>query len=249
MVKKIIKGFLRRLGYEIRSISAHRAPRGYLLYRYMKDDGSFDYERYRQIQTSGNRAKIEKVFATEKNIIFLSTYIRQTIGQPHLGICHGTRRGNEQEWFRQNLKCDVIGTEISDSATEFPHTIQWDFHETKPEWAGKVDFIYSNAFDHSYDPEKCLDAWISCLTSNALCILEHSRCHGPDSVNELDPFGSDLHLMPYLIAKWGKGRYGVREIIDAPQESLHTGLSSFIVIHRFAEISPGGPQGESPAGD
>ena len=26
------------------------------------------------------------------------------------------------------------------------------FPEVKPEWIGKADFIYSNSFDHSYDP-------------------------------------------------------------------------------------------------
>ena len=247
MIKKIVKGLLRQLGYEIRGIPAAHEPRGYLLYRYVKNDGSFDYDRYRQIQTAGNHAKIEKVFAIENNIIFLSNYIRETIGQPHLGICHGTRRGKEQEWFRQNLKCDVIGTEISDTATDFPHTIQWDFHETKPEWAGAVDFIYSNALDHSYDPEKCLDAWMSCLANNGLCILEHSRDHGTHTLTELDPFRADLYLMPYLIAKWGKGRYGIREILDAPEQTHNGAFSSFIVIQRFAgtssvELQAGGPE-------
>ncbi|MBK6621188.1 MAG: hypothetical protein IPG32_10020 [Saprospirales bacterium] len=51
------------------------------------------------------------------------------------------------------MNCEVIGTEISDSASKFSHTIEWDFHEVKPEWIGRADFIYSNSFDHSYDPE------------------------------------------------------------------------------------------------
>ena len=58
---------------------------------------------------------------------------------------YGLAVGNaiEQEWFRKYLDIDVIGTEISDTASEFPNTIEWDFHETKPEWLNSVDFIYS----------------------------------------------------------------------------------------------------------
>lgn len=234
MIKRIVKGLLHRLGYEIRNIKYQRPPRGYTLYRYVKDDGSFDYERYRQVQTAGNRAKIDKVFAEEGNIVFLSNYIKRTIGQPRFGICHGTRGGKEQEWFRQNLGCEVIGTEISETASDFPHTIQWDFHDVKPEWVGAVDFIYSNAFDHSYDPERSLDAWMSCLTSTGLCIIEHNPCHSARPPIELDPFGADLYLTPYLIAKWGKGRYGIREILDASEKTHNDKFSSFIVIQRFA---------------
>jgi hypothetical protein len=47
-----------------------------------------------------------------------------------------------------------MGTEISDTAGQFPYTIQWDFHKTKAEWIDATDFIYSNCFDHSYDPQK-----------------------------------------------------------------------------------------------
>lgn len=37
-----------------------------------------------------------------------------------------------------------------------------------------TDFVYSNSFDHSYDPEKCLNAWMSCLKKGGICILEHT---------------------------------------------------------------------------
>jgi hypothetical protein len=238
MIKRTIKGLLHWLGYEIRNIKYQRPPRGYTLYRYVKNDGTFDYDRYRRVQIAGNHAKIDKVFATESNIRFLSTYIEKIIGQPRFGICHGSRRGKEQEWFRKYLGCEVIGTEISDSATEFPHTIQMDFHETKTQWVGAVDFIYSNAFDHSYDPEKSLDAWMSCLTSRGLCIIEHSRSHRARPAIELDPFGADLYLMPYLIAKWGKGHYGILEIIDAPEGSGNEEFSSFIIIQRYEATHP-----------
>ena len=206
----------------------------FILHNYAKKDGSFDYEKYRQIQIAGNKRKLENVWVIEENIAYLSDYIKTMIGLPRFGICHGTRRGNEQVWFRKYLKdCEVIGTEISDTAENFPHTIQWDFHETKPEWIDSVDFIYSNSFDHSYNPEKCLNAWMSCVRKGGFCFIEHSSLDEPEGASLLDPFGADLLLMPYLITTWGKGKYGVREILTAPVKSVEVSFLSFIVIQRF----------------
>ena len=132
----------------------------YDLYEYFDSEGKFDYQQYKQIQIETNKSKLDQIWAKEENISFLSQYIKSKIGIPKLGICHGTRRGLEQQWFIDNLKCKVIGTEISDTAKQFKNTIQWDFHKVKDEWLDHVDFIYSNSLDHSYDPQKvfkCLD--------------------------------------------------------------------------------------------
>lgn len=246
MLKSVAKRLFRRLGYEVkrsdpgrdaseelirRRFPLERDTDGFVLHKYLKEDGSFDYERYRRAQTEGNRIKLEYVWAREENIAFLSDYIKRTTGQPRFGICHGTRRGKEQEWFRKYLGCEVIGTEISDTAEEFPHTLRWDFHEAKPEWIGAADFIYSNSLDHSYDPEKCLNVWMSCVRAGGLCIIEHSSGH--EGSSELDPFGAGLPLMPYLILKWGQGRYGIRELIEAPSKGIYVDYLYFIVVQKF----------------
>ena len=83
--------------------------------------------------------KIQETWATEENIQFLADYIRAEIGTPTFGICHGTRRGEEQTWFRKCLSCEVIGTEISDTAMIFPYCTM-DFHERIPEWSNRADF-------------------------------------------------------------------------------------------------------------
>jgi hypothetical protein len=201
---------------------------GYALHRYTRADGTFDYERYRSIQTEGNKQKLDWTFASEQNIDFLATYLRRRIPQIRFGLCHGTRRGLEQKWFAERLGCEVVGTEISDTAAAFPNTIQWDFHEVKPEWTGAVDFIYSNAFDHSYDPELCLNRWMSCLRPDGICVLEHSSSHAAATYSELDPFGADLSMMPFLIAKWAKGRYAVIDLLEAPH--VHGTSSHFICV-------------------
>jgi hypothetical protein len=219
MIKQLLKSSFSYLGYEIRKRQYQEDNPLFHVYKYSRPDGSFDYEEYRRIQTEGNRRKIEWVWAVEENIAFLADYIRRIVRAPALGICHGTRRGKEQEWFRKYLGCEVIGTEISDTAKQFPHTIQWDFHETKPEWIDAVDFIYSNSFDHSYDPQRCLNAWMSCLKKGGLCILEHSSDNSPAITSSLDPFRADLIVMPYLITTWGQGRYCVRQLIEAPHRN------------------------------
>jgi len=206
-----MKEFLERV------LSRFQPSRSMILYKYLNKDGSFDYERYRRVQIEGNHRKLENVWVAEENIAFLAEYLRPK--NPRFGICHGTRRGKEQEWFRKYLHCEVIGTEISDTALQFPHTIQWDFHDVKPEWLGAVDFIYSNSFDHSYDPAKCLTAWMSCIRPGGVCIIEHSNMHDTMGASELDPFGASINLMPYLVATWSRGTYAVREILDAPNDA------------------------------
>ncbi|PZQ43933.1 MAG: hypothetical protein DI551_11175 [Micavibrio aeruginosavorus] len=129
-----------------------------------------------------------------------------------------------------------MGTEISETAKDFPNTIQWDFHNVKPEWIGSVDFIYSNSFDHSYDPEKCLNAWMSCITPNGLCILEHSAEHAIKGASALDPFGAELMQMPYLITKWGNGAFGASEILKAPVTGHDAVDLYFIIVRKFPTI-------------
>ena len=132
-MKRSVNAILSQIGYEIRRIQIREESPGFVLHRYLNSDGSFDYEKYRKIQEDGNKRKINKVWVNEENVAFLSNYIKSLIPSPQFGICHGTRRGKEQEWFRKYLSCEVIGTEISDTAENFPYTIQWDFHEVKPE--------------------------------------------------------------------------------------------------------------------
>ncbi len=232
--KQFVNSILGKAGYQICRLSPDPdRSRGFTLYRYLTKDGAFDYGKYRQIQIEGNKRKIDTIWAREENIDFLSRYILEHIGTPKLGICHGTRRGLEQMWFSERLNCKVIGTEISDTAEQFPNTIQWDFHEIKAEWVGAVDFIYSNSFDHSYDPEKCLNAWMTCIRLGGLCIIEHSSPHGSSPASLLDPFDADIVQMPYLITIWGKGAYYVREILPSPAKSEELESWSFIVVSKF----------------
>ena len=154
-------------------------------------DGKFDYELYKEAQTLGNKIKLQNQWVPEEHIEILAKYLKANGEDPKNGICHGTHQGYEQTWFMVHLGdgSDVFGTEISDTATEFPHTIQWDFHEVKDEWVGAKDFVYSNSWDHSFDPKMAFRNWANCLKPGGFLLLDHGWNYQVDRVNPLDPFG------------------------------------------------------------
>ena len=164
--------------------------------------------------------------------LVLVAYIRERGITPTWGLCHGTRRGLEQQWLSEALGCPVLGTEISDTATQFPNTVQHDFHETRPEWIGKADFIYSNSFDHARDPERALSAWVACLKPGGLIFIEHTSGHASNTATEMDPFGADLEVMPYLVLIWGKGRFFVTDMIELPVKPQDTTYAVALVVER-----------------
>lgn len=186
-VRRFLSG---RRAFETQRMDGFRVAKtdDYALVSYEKD-GAFDYEAYKKIQEDGNRRKLNNVFVQEE----LISRIAQRIGPQggiHRILCHGTRNGAEQKLFRRYFgDIEVLGTEISETATQFEDTIQWDFHEAKTEWLGHWDLIYSNSWDHSYDPVKLFKAWESCLRPGGWMVVEHTRVHEADKVNTLDPFG------------------------------------------------------------
>jgi SAM-dependent methyltransferase len=134
------------------------------------------YAEYAEAQSAINRSKLDSVWMAEQDVDALAAVIRKYVPRAQSGICHGVRNGWEVRALRAKLGIDVIGTEISDTATQFEHVIQWDFHELHPDWKGRFDFVYSNSLDHCYDPEKCLDNWMRSLRPHGLCIIHW--CHG-----------------------------------------------------------------------
>ena len=71
------------------------------------------------------------------------------------------------------------------------------------------------------------------LESWGICIIEHSSLHELEGATEFDPFGADFMIMPYLITTWGKGRYGVRQLLTSPIIGDNISRLHFIVVQRF----------------
>lgn len=169
-----------------------------------------DYETYVEVQTTTNKEKLHKVWAQEDEIFQIASYIQVQIPQPTFGICHGVRNGWEVSKFQERLGIKVIGTEISDTATIFPNVIQWDFHQIKEEWVNNVDFIYSNALDHSYDPQFCLDQWMRCLKPTGRCFIQWTVFHSEGDIDGADCFGASFEEYQAFISR----KYEIENTIE-----------------------------------
>jgi SAM-dependent methyltransferase len=180
---------------EERAGGTARVEDGLTLYAYP------DYDTYREVQTAGNKAKLKRQFVKESHVVQLAQAIDAAIGPVRFGLCHGTRRGLEQAWFSAHLSGNprVLGTEISDTATDFPNTVQWDFHDPNPDWAGRADFVYSNSWDHAFDPARAFAAWVDSLRPGGWMLLDHNRKQSPESANALDPFGVTFERLVGLL--------------------------------------------------
>ena len=171
------------------------------LFKYSDKNGNFDYKRYKNIQIAANRKKIDKSSIEEKDIEILSDWLIKNVSPLSNGLCHGTRRGLEQEFFHKYTGAHVLGTDISPTAKEFPNTIQHDFHDIKEEWVDFFDFIFSNSYDHSYNLEQCISQWVKCVRHGGVCVLEHSDGHR--KMKETDPLGIERDTLLELLRYWG----------------------------------------------
>jgi SAM-dependent methyltransferase len=159
------------------------------------------YEEYVEAQKIKNHRKLDRTFASPGVLNQIIEDIRKNIPNTKFGICHGVRNGWEVEYFRKELGIEVIGTEISDTATRFDNVIEWDFHNVKDEWIGSVDFIYSNSFDHSFDPELALQKWMSCLNTNGRLYIEWTTSHNVPVKNDAaDCFSASIEEYKELIS-------------------------------------------------
>ena len=175
-------------------------------------DGAFDYALYRELQNLTNARKLESQWVTEPQIAALAQVVARHVPQPRFGLCHGTRQGKEQKWFAAHLPgCDVLGTEIADSATQFPQTVQWDFHDENPDWLGRAAFVYSNSWDHAYDPKKAFTTWVGSLKPGGVMLLDCSSGHMPDTISETDPFGAGRDTLCQLLTEWFGDIGAIRE--------------------------------------
>lgn len=175
-----------------------------------------NYDAYKATQNEGNRRKIDLVAACEVNIADIASYARRRIGPRLSVLCHGTRNGAEIRWFEKNLPDAnrVLGTEIADTAGQFPNTIQWDFHDVKDEWLGAWDVIYSNSWDHAFDPERAFRNWMRCLSPRGLIFLEHCHSHTPVHATSLDPFGATLPALTRMLERIGSPTWAPVEVIE-----------------------------------
>jgi hypothetical protein len=191
-----------------------------------------NYQQYLAVQKIGNQKPgVSKVWVNEQNIHWAADLLLSLHIAPRLGICHGTRFGNEQKWFRQYLPgCIVMGTEISPQlADSVPDTVCMDFHDVREEWRGRADFVYSNAFDHAFDPGKAMLAWCETLNTHGVVLLEHTTGHEGEPT-ALDPFRAKLEEVIAAIPGWTGNRFHCVDVVDTPFKYPNHAYSRFAVI-------------------
>lgn len=151
----------------------------------------YEYENYNEYvseQIRANKKKLNLVWADEKTIDKIANVVKN----PKAIICHGTRNAAEQKMFKKKYpNAEIIGTEISDTATQFEMTVQHDFHEQKDEWVEKFDIVYSNAFDHAFDPWKCIKTWSDQLSLEGYMFLELALDPADNKSRSTDPLQID----------------------------------------------------------
>lgn len=132
------------------------------------------YDEYVKWQKHANRKKNKNVWAEEKNIATIAEFLQPH--NPQHGICHGVRQGLEQKWFMQYLpECEVIGTEIGEVRQDDKYTMQWDFNKENHLLKNKFDFLYSNSFDHAFNPASTFRIWADQVKAGGFIIFEYDR--------------------------------------------------------------------------
>jgi SAM-dependent methyltransferase len=236
IVSNIVQSVFYRFGYQlVRTPPWPRTrnvieQRGYRLVNWKTADGQTDVAAYRREQERGNRAKIAQIWTSEDSLLFISRWLGDRGLAPRFIICHGTRNGFEQRVFSGFFHCEVIGTEISPTASQFPMTVQADFHEPRVEWARKADLVYSNSLDHAYDPAKALRAWAEAVRDGGVIVLEKASDSDPRGVSDLDPFGITLSdLVVFLLETLGDVAC-VRGVLDVPRPREGASYHKMIVV-------------------
>lgn len=197
-VRRFAGSALRRIvgaaGYEL---VAEREARDFVLHDYAS------YEDYRDTQIRHNVRKLDNVWADEATLALMVETLRAELGTgPLTGLCHGARNGFEQGYLNGLGEITAIGTDISPTATDFPDSVQWDFHDRRDEWVGAFDFVYSNSLDQSWNPRAALVSWLNQIKSGGCVVIEHTDAHGPRNASRMDPFGVRPLVMPYVLAEW-----------------------------------------------
>lgn len=148
-----------------------------------------DYEDYVERQIFYNKEKVGRFVFVKRGGI---AELKQMFPSADSILCHGTRDGTEQRLFKEFYPdAEVIGTEISDNAEQFPMTVQWDFSKPRDEWVGKFDLVYSNSLDHTITPEETIRTWGDQLSERGMLVMEWSKRKEGGGV-ESDPFAATV---------------------------------------------------------
>lgn len=223
----IIQGIAKLFGYKISRIREYKHDE--LVYIHEYEEG---YQEYKKEQVYHNKRKLNAVWADETTLAAVVEYLSKNSKKKKMkGICHGARNGFEVEWFNKIQEYKVIGTDISETAVNFPDMVHWDFHDENPSWIGNMDFVYTNSLDQAMKPNKALAEWSKQITQNGYIFIEHTMAHSASVASSMDPFGAHPMCMPYLLFQWGRGKYELCDILKI-EEKENKKLEAWLFVLR-----------------
>ena len=222
------RGFVRNIWFKLNS----NKNKNFFVFSYKSIYKNEDaYKKYLEIQKNAFERKIENQWETEENIYLLSSYLNQKYDKKLDGVCHGTRTGKEQEWFNKFLNHNsyVFGTDIGSNLEKYPNTIYFDMNVDNLEWKNKCYIIYSNSWDHSFNPHSMFKNWLSHLKTGGVLILNHTATHDPKnfkSVSETDPIAISAIELENLFKNLGATTF----IINGKARNNDDSLKPWIYI-------------------
>lgn len=179
-----------------------------------------DYNQYKIAQIRANTAKLDKVWAAKETFEQIKNYH----GNAESILCHGARNGKEITFFKEQYSnAKIIGTDISNTANMFENMVEWDFHHVNKDWINSFDIVYTNSFDHCFDPEKALTTWLGQLTENGKIYIEHQLNNKKSK--ETDPLLISPEELKSLVEKVGGvnktsfDSYGICPVNKMPQQA------------------------------
>ena len=145
-------------------------------------EDAINLDQYCAVRSIARKAGRDIPQVPEAHIAHLSRYILGRNARPVWGLCHGTRHGEEQKWFRQYLgpQARVFGTKKHVSTTDHPFTIQWDFHDLDPAWLGIMDVVHFSASEQCHDPARAFEGWAACLAPGGFLLVDHVQTDRQD---------------------------------------------------------------------
>ena len=106
IIKNTINQILFKLGYRISKVN--NTGELVKIYKYK------NYDEYKETQISYNKKKIEHVWADEKTLEKISEFLLENVSTSIIkGICHGSRNGFEQNFFKKKKTNFRLSAQIS----------------------------------------------------------------------------------------------------------------------------------------
>jgi hypothetical protein len=159
------------------------------------------YEDYVRAQVEANLAKLDVVWVTPQSVAAVCEHRGQGVRRV---LCHGTRNAAEQLLFRSHYpSAEIIGTEISPTAVQFPMTCQWDMMWPNLDWFGMFDVVYSNAIDHALYPGQTVRTWLGQLAESGVLYIDHANGERCNRSTRMDPLEISDEEMEALIVRCG----------------------------------------------